>query len=47
MDNCSIHHVKDLAQHLGIVIMYLPPYSPDLNPLDEAFSYVKQYLKET
>ena len=46
MDNCSIHHVKVSAQHLGIVIMYLPPYSPDLNPLEEAFSYVKQYLRK-
>jgi DDE superfamily endonuclease len=25
--------------------MYLPPYSPDLNPIEEAFSFVKSYLR--
>ena len=25
--------------------MYLPPYSPDLNPIEEAFSAVKSFLK--
>ena len=46
LDNCSIHHVasiKDLLQTAGIVTMFLPPYSPDLNPAEELFSY---YLKE-
>jgi transposase len=48
MDNCSIHHtdeVTSLLQNLGIVAMYLPPYSPDLMPLEESFSYVKNYLR--
>ena len=48
MDNCSIHHVqevKELAKQLGIVILYLPPYSPDYNPIEETFSYVKAYLR--
>ena len=26
--------------------MFLPPYSPDLNPIEEAFSYVKAYLRK-
>ena len=50
MDNCSIHHiqpVKELAKQLGIVLLYLPPYSPDCNPLEEAFSYVKKLSQET
>ena len=49
MDNCSIHHVqevKDLIESLGIVILFLPPYSPDYNPIEELFSYLKYYLKE-
>ena len=49
MDNCSIHHtqeVKDLIDSLGIVVFYLPPYSPDYNPIEELFSYLKYYLKE-
>ena len=47
MDNCSIHHTADVAQALedaGILVMYLPPYSPDLNPIEECFSYIKYFL---
>uniref|UniRef100_A0A1X7VTI6 Tc1-like transposase DDE domain-containing protein n=1 Tax=Amphimedon queenslandica TaxID=400682 RepID=A0A1X7VTI6_AMPQE len=49
MDNCSIHHVsgvKQLLEDAGILLFYLPPYSPDLNPFEEAFSSVKYYLKD-
>ena len=49
LDNCSIHHarlVKDALQDAGILVIYLPPYSPDLNPIEQAFSYIKYYLKE-
>lgn len=49
MDNCTIHHVqevKDLIENSGIVLFYLPPYSPDYNPIEELFSYLKYYLKE-
>ena len=48
MDNLSVHHVKeitDLFHQAGILLFFLPPYSPDLNPVEEAFSYVKYYLK--
>ena len=48
LDNCSIHHtslVKQALQDAGILVVYLPPYSPDLNPIEEAFSYIKYYLK--
>ena len=49
MDNCSIHHVqevKKLFDDAGILVFFLPPYSPDYNPIEEAFSAVKYYLKE-
>jgi len=49
LDNCSIHHiqeVKDLFQEAGILVFYLPPYSPDYMPIEETFSYIKYYLKE-
>ena len=49
MDNCSIHHtqeVADLFLEAGILLIFLPPYSPDLNPIELAFGYVKGYLKE-
>ena len=49
MDNCSIHLVrvvKDLLDSAGIITLYLPPYSPDYNPIELAFSSVKYYLKQ-
>ena len=48
MDNCKIHHVADvieLFRSVGILVLFLPPYSPDFNPIEETFSYVKYYLK--
>ena len=48
MDNCSIHHIDQVKQELesaGILVIFLPPYSPDYNPCEEMFSYVKYYLK--
>ena len=49
MDNCSIHHVTslvDLFKAAGILVIFLPPYSPDYNPIELAFSSVKYFLKE-
>jgi len=49
MDNLSVHHVSEVVQHFrqaGIVVLFLPPYSPDLDPLEELFSCVKYYLKK-
>ena len=49
MDNCTIHHtaaIKELLLDAGILVFFLPPYSPDLNPIEEAFSSVKYYLKQ-
>jgi transposase len=50
MDNCSVHHVanvKSLISEVGALLHYLPPYSPDLNPIEECFSKVKSCLKST
>lgn len=49
MDNCTIHHTAPALETLrnaGILTLFLPPYSPDLNPAEELFSQVKYYLKE-
>ena len=48
MDNCSIHvaEVKELVEDAGILLIFRPPYSPDYNPIEELFSYLKYYLKE-
>ena len=48
LDNCSVHHVQGVASiitQVGALVHYLPPYSPDLNPIEECFSKVKSQLK--
>ncbi len=48
MDNASIHHVQrvyDIITGVGARLVFLPPYSPDLMPLEEVFSKVKSVLK--
>ena len=48
-DNCSIHHadsVKELFRQASVLLTFLPPYSPDPNPIELAFVKVKRYLKE-
>ncbi len=48
MDNCSIHHAHEVEQVIsdaGSVSHYLPPYSPDFNPIELAFSKVKYMMR--
>ncbi len=48
LDNAKIHHNEDLIDYLqafGIRVEFLPPYSPDLNPIELAFSVLKNFLK--
>ena len=49
MDNASIHHTEGVADLIenqaGARLIYLPPYSPDLNPAEEVFSQVKSVMK--
>ncbi len=48
MDNLSAHkgsRVRELIEERGCELLYLPPYSPDLNPIEEAFSKVKGVLR--
>ncbi|CAG8518813.1 17716_t:CDS:2 [Gigaspora margarita] len=48
LDNARIHHDDGLLEFLnafGIRVEFLPPYSPDLNPIELAFSSIKSYLK--
>ena len=37
--------MAQLIEQAGALVYYLPPYSPDLNPTEEAFSKVKYVLK--
>ena len=48
MDNASIHHVDKVVttiQRTGALLRFLPPYSPDYNPIEELFAKVKAFLK--
>lgn len=49
MDNLSSHkgpRVRELIQAAGASLRYLPPYSPDLNPIENAFSKLKALLRK-
>jgi len=48
MDNLPAHRsaaVRDAIQGAGAELRFLPPYSPDFNPIEMAFSKLKAYLK--
>jgi transposase len=49
MDNLGAHRpkkVRDLIEERGCELLYLPSYSPDLNPIEEALSKVKHILRK-
>ena len=35
-----------MCDDAGVLLEYLPPYSPDYNPIEEAFAELKQWLKK-
>lgn len=48
MDNASIHHsqaLKDLCEEHGVRLEYLPPYSPDKNPIESTFKDLKTWIR--
>lgn len=48
MDNASFHHserIKQLCSQARVHLVYLPPYSPDLNPIEEFFSELKAFIR--
>jgi transposase len=48
LDNLSLHRNAAAAEALrqrGCWFLYLPPYSPDLNPIEQAFSKLKAHLR--
>lgn len=50
LDNLTAHKtVKVQAEFaaLGVEVFYLPPYSPDLNPIEKCWSKLKTYLRQT
>ncbi len=49
MDNLGAHRpkrVRELIEGRGCELIYLPPYSPDLNPIEQALSKIKHLLRK-
>jgi len=50
MDNASFHRktkLKELAEKAGIRLLFLPAYSPDLNPIEKTWANMKRRLRDT
>jgi len=48
LDNLRVHHIKPVREKLqskGIGLLYLPPYRPELNPIEEAWALVKSTFR--
>ena len=49
MDNLGSHkgqgHTRQLVRKAGARVWFLPPYSPDLNPIEQAFAKLKHLLR--
>jgi transposase len=48
MDNLSSHkraRTRQLIENTGAALLFLPPYSPDLNPIENVFSKLKQLMR--
>jgi transposase len=50
MDNLSAHRpkrIRELIEQHGCELLYLPAYSPDYDPIEEAFAKIKNLLRKT
>ncbi len=48
MDNLKVHHadsVRTAIEEVGARVVFLPPYSPDLSPIELCWSKLKQFLR--
>jgi transposase len=49
MDNLAAHkrgQVREAIEAVGAILLYLPPYSPDFNPIENAFAKLKALLRK-
>ena len=49
MDNLGSHKsaaVRRIIRAAGARLWYLPPYSPDLNPIEQAFAKIKHWMRQ-
>lgn len=50
LDNSSVHKVKNVLDSVinrGVTVLFLPPYSPDFNPIELLWSKMKTFLRKT
>ena len=48
LDNASFHrggNIKQIVESYGHSLMYLPPYSPELNPIEKCWGVLKQKIR--
>ena len=45
MGGYALFSSRETELNLGARLIYLPPYSPDFNPIEEAFSFIKAWLR--
>lgn len=48
MDNAAIHKsqkTRELIENAGHILLFLPPYSPDFNPIEQSFAILKKRLQ--
>ena len=49
MDNAAFHRsqkTKELIESVGCQLIFLPPYSPDLNPIEKFWANMKRWIKD-
>ena len=49
LDNLSAHkvaHAREAIKEAGATLIFLPPYSPDFNPIEKAINQIKAFLKK-
>ena len=49
MDNAAFHksqRTKELIDSVGCKLIFLPPYSPDLNPIEKFWANMKRWIKQ-
>ncbi len=49
MDNATFHRkarLYEIASRYGVAVLFLPPYSPDFNPIEKSWANLKRWLKD-
>ena len=49
MDNASFHRkgaLRQIASRYHVMVLFLPPYSPEYNPIEKLWAHIKNWLKK-